>query len=399
MKRVFILLLSLAFVSSIAEAQWVQTTNGIGSDKYVYCSTAYGNNVYAGTNTGIYLSSDGGNNWAQSGLDTMYILSLAANANYVFAGTDVYGIYLSTNNGTNWIHTSLNNWTIWSITIAGNSVFAGTQNGGIYRSLNNGTNWSWVGLSNYSIFALAVSGTNVFAGTGGVFISTNNGTNWTATSLNNRTVNSFAITGNNIFAATDSFGVYLSTNAGISWAQTSLNNQFVNELAVIDNNVFAGTGKYPSGAGSVYVSTNNGLSWVQKNEGFAGIPMVNTLQISNGRIFTGTYGLSIWRRDLSELIGIKQISTQIPTAYFLEQNYPNPFNPVTTIRFSVPANSDVQIDVKDITGRAVAILFSGKLNAGSYETDWEAGNNASGIYFVQLTSGNFRDTKKMMFIK
>lgn len=102
------------------------------------------------------------------------------------------------------------------------------------------------------------------------------------------------------------------------------------------------------------------------------------------------------------VIGIQQISTEIPQQFNLSQNYPNPFNPVTKIRFEVPAtgkNNFVTLKIYDITGKEVATLVDNNFSAGIYEADWDAKGFASGVYFYRLTAGEFSDVKKMMLVK
>ncbi len=99
-------------------------------------------------------------------------------------------VYLSTNNGTNWTQTGLNNKTIWSLATLGNNIFAGTDLG-VYLSTNNGTNWTQTAFNHQSLYSLATHGNNIFAGCGidqGVWLSTNNGQNWTQTYFNNLSV-------------------------------------------------------------------------------------------------------------------------------------------------------------------------------------------------------------------
>ncbi|MCX6137898.1 MAG: T9SS type A sorting domain-containing protein [Ignavibacteriales bacterium] len=73
-----------------------------------------------------------------------------------------------------------------------------------------------------------------------------------------------------------------------------------------------------------------------------------------------------------------------PREFFLEQNYPNPFNPATTIRFSISQASIVSLKIFDILGREVATLIDQQAAEGTYETRWDASNNASGVYFARL---------------
>jgi len=244
---------------------------------------------------------------------------------------------------------------------------------------------------------LAVNGNNVFAGTDnyGVYLSTNNGTNWTQTSFNNQSVISLAVNRNNIFAGTyNNNGVYLSTNNGTGWAQTSLNFLRVQSLGVTGNNVFVGTS-----LNGVFVSNNNGGSWTARNEGLNNALNILTLCIFNNYIYAGTYGYGVYRRPLSELVGIEPISNEVPNSFSLSQNYPNPFNPTTNIKFSVPNRSFVKIIIYDALGRKVDEPVNSELNAGTFKVDCSGGNFSSGVYYYQLTSESYKETKRMVLIK
>jgi plastocyanin len=83
----------------------------------------------------------------------------------------------------------------------------------------------------------------------------------------------------------------------------------------------------------------------------------------------------------------------------LEQNYPNPFNPSTRISYSVPTSTFVNLKVFDIIGNEVATLVNKEQPAGSYQIDFDASKLTGGVYFYQLTTNEFVDTKKMILIK
>jgi N-acetylneuraminic acid mutarotase len=88
-----------------------------------------------------------------------------------------------------------------------------------------------------------------------------------------------------------------------------------------------------------------------------------------------------------------------PVTYSLSQNYPNPFNPTTTIKFTLPKSSRVELKVYDIAGKEVANLVNEQRVAGSYQVDFDASNLSSGVYFYRITAGEFTMTKKMLLIK
>jgi len=94
------------------------------------------------------------------------------------------------------------------------------------------------------------------------------------------------------------------------------------------------------------------------------------------------------------------------TSFTLHQNYPNPFNPSTRIKFTIPIvkkNRDeflhTILKVYDTMGNEVTTLINEQLAAGEHEAKFDASNLSSGIYFYQLTAGNFIETKKMILMK
>jgi len=91
--------------------------------------------------------------------------------------------------------------------------------------------------------------------------------------------------------------------------------------------------------------------------------------------------------------------TTIPKNFNLHQNYPNPFNPTTNIRFDMDKSSRVNLSVYDVTGKLVATLVNGKMNAGSHTITWNAQDMASGVYFAKLNSDNFTAIKKMVLVQ
>jgi len=98
-----------------------------------------------------------------------------------------------------------------------------------------------------------------------------------------------------------------------------------------------------------------------------------------------------------------------PTKFALLQNYPNPFNPETWIPFRLAKDTDVTIRIYNTVGKLVRTLQLGKMPAGLYHSKtqaahWDGKNNfgdkvSSGVYFYNLTAGNFSATKKLVILK
>ncbi len=90
----------------------------------------------------------------------------------------------------------------------------------------------------------------------------------------------------------------------------------------------------------------------------------------------------------------------IPKNYSLEQNYPNPFNPITTISFTLPRTSKVNLSIYNELGQEIARLLSDRsLHAGKHTIQFDGSRLATGIYFYQIEAGSFISTRKMALIK
>ncbi len=84
----------------------------------------------------------------------------------------------------------------------------------------------------------------------------------------------------------------------------------------------------------------------------------------------------------------------------LSQNYPNPFNPTTTIKFGLPADTRVTLEVFNITGEKVSTLVSNEMkSAGYYEVQFNGSELSSGVYFYKLLTENGLHINKMMLMK
>lgn len=106
------------------------------------------------------------------------------------------------------------------------------------------------------------------------------------------------------------------------------------------------------------------------------------------------------RAKLDNVIGINNVSSEVPFKFNLEQNFPNPFNPVTKIRFSVPKAANITLEVFDVTGKLIATLARNEaVTAGVKEVEFNAVNLPSGVYFYSIKSGSYTETKKMVLVK
>ncbi len=109
--------------------------------------------------------------------------------------------------------------------------------------------------------------------------------------------------------------------------------------------------------------------------------------------------------ETGDIVSVEQIDNAIPTEFSLEQNYPNPFNPATTIRFGLPSEAIVYLEVYNMLGQRIATLISGEhYAAGMYEAVWDSRDDAgnpvsSGVYIYRISAGDYVNIKKMLLMK
>jgi hypothetical protein len=206
-----------AFRSSDNGTTWVSKSLGL-SNLLGSGILKVGTKLFYVGPTGIFMSTDQGDNWSAAGLSTTDVRCITAINDTLFVGTNGAGIYKSVDWGINWI--PINNGlgastNFRAIESKGNALFAGGQIGtGVYRSTDFGVNWTLLGggLASGSYRGFACNSQLIVAGSfgAGVFYSTDNGDNWTAinTGLTDLTIFDLELNDNFIIAATNTQGVF-----------------------------------------------------------------------------------------------------------------------------------------------------------------------------------------------
>jgi len=110
--------------------------------------------------------------------------------------------------------------------------------------------------------------------------------------------------------------------------------------------------------------------------------------------------VSTWpEHDLFDSLNVIEREENDPGHFELYQNYPNPFNPTTTIVYNLVESVEVELSIHNISGQKITTLVSEEQPAGFHESEWNASQMASGIYFYKLQAGNFCEIKKMILLK
>lgn len=95
-----------------------------------------------------------------------------------------------------------------------------------------------------------------------------------------------------------------------------------------------------------------------------------------------------------------EVQMTMPEAYRLSAAYPNPFNPTTTLGLTLARSQEVEVGVYDVTGRQVAVLFSGVLTAGTlHHLRFEAAGQPSGLYLLRVQGDQFTATRRLILHK
>jgi len=117
------------------------------------------------------------------------------------------------------------------------------------------------------------------------------------------------------------------------------------------------------------------------------------------------YNRAITEREIDSLYdGVVSIPYEdklsIPMSFSLEQNYPNPFNPSTKISWQSPVGSWQTIKLFDVLGREIETIVDGYYEAGPHSTLYIVNSSlSSDVYFYQLITGDFVQTRKMILLR
>jgi hypothetical protein len=417
---------------------------------------------------GMFRSVNGGITWdtintglSMSLLNVHCIAIQPNNANTVYIGTWKDGVYKTTNGGTSWspVNTGLGSADVRSLTIHPTDtsiVYAGTVAAGIFVSTDAGGSWTslntgvslecpqylqpiggvthgasldppprFLGNQDYylapwtSIRSIVIDPSDpskMYAAdyNSGVYASTNSGAEWVEMndSLTMRTVNKLALSadGSVLYAATFGGGVFRlpigqnhppqiavtfpPADSVLDFPQTStidlcvtafdLDNDQLTYAWYLDGGPTGGTSPCTEFIGA-------GLT--------AGYHVIE-VTVSDGNDST----VAMWELDVVLDVEEREDPQALPDTYALDQNYPNPFNPATTITFSLPVRSHVQLVVFNVMGQQVRSLVDGDLPAGEHQFVWNGDSDrgkavASGVYLYRIRADSFQQSRKMLLLK
>ena len=129
------------------------------------------------------------------------------------------------------------------------------------------------------------------------------------------------------------------------------------------------------------------------------IPTFKLLKQSTGEIIVLDGDIPAW--ESNRLFRLSSLSEKVlaPQELSLINAYPNPFNPITTIKFGMPNDMNLSIQIFNLEGRLVDNLFDGFKSSGYHKLEWDGTNHPSGLYFIKIVAGNYVNTQKLMLVK
>lgn len=436
------------YIRKYTDTLWQLRKNGLPDTKIntIFKRGAF---IYAGTDeTGIYYTTNNGINWypANTGLCNSTVYSIEANSDFLYSGAA---------NGLSVYDFNLNKWSnttneipfdgVLSLACKNNRVFAGTTKSGVYFSSNNGTNWSKIS-GNYllsdGVASLAYNGDKLFAAEENVIITNDAGNTWTtAADLSGSYCETIIADSNMIFAGSYFGDLYKSDDNGITWSKISAFGRKLLSMAKKSDNLYVGCEfKNLNDTCRLFYSPDNGISWQDKKLGsllyleiraiavaankiFVGLGLdynvlnntfllysedngnswnnytdnlprinINSLKINGNYLYAATEGKGIWKRPLSDFVGISENSEIVSTVSV----FPNPLADNMHFSYELKKDAKVKLNIFDIAGRLVNTLIDENQTAGKQQLDFDASNLNAGIYYYQLIVGDYISSGKLI---
>ncbi len=366
----------------------------------------------------VYKTTDGGTSWVPqtNGLPANSVYSadmVDANIGYLCINSSNQPIYKTTNGGTNWtsITTPLTGIIKTIQALDANKLFVGAGSGTVrlVKSTDGGANWIPLTLPatiDVSSLDFMDADTGYVCGntTTAVCRTTNGGSTWTFENVHLPTLSAVAVLPNDVVFAMGTYGSILrydphgfvpvellaftssvsGNNVILNWSTaTEVNNRgFEIERALIAES--------PGWQRIGFVPGNGTTSEVR------------SFSYTDQGLNPGGYLYRLKQIDYDGTLKYYdqiQVEISVPFNFTLRQNYPNPFNPNTTISYSVPQNSLVNIKVFNIIGQEVSTLVNEVKPAGNYQMNFDGNGLASGTYLVKMQAGNFNSIIKMTLLK
>ncbi len=327
-----------------------------------------------GKNHSMYKTTDGGAAWAQVNVPTTSDIRAMSFLNDTLGWITPLeeNIYKTTDGGVSWIQ----------------------QNNGLTGNLHN-INVCFTDADNGFVTGIRIIGMDVESY---ILRTTNGGQDWTAdfSYQNQDTDPIFFINQDTGWIGGSNGFLIKTTDGGETWQYHNAGPVYITSLFFNNEH----DGWLTGFDGALYQTIDGGNLWQAHNILVQNLMRsVYFVDEKNGWA-VGDNGTIIHTGEGIIPVEITESSASaVPSEYSLEQNFPNPYNPATTIRFSVPEEVRVTLEVYNILGERIKELKNEVMNPGYYDVVFDGRSLVSGIYFYRIEAGGFVQTRKMVLLR
>ena len=399
--------------------------------------------IFTCANQNVFYSSDHGATWEMrsSGLPNSPIFAMVMNkSKHIYVSTNDGGVYRSKNKARNWsnVGTGLTTLTCWSLITEPSGFLQVGTTAGVFRSRQSTTLLS---LPRDSILFDTVRVGQSMADS---VLVRNMGTETLSISSTQSSISDFTVTPHSVtmpagsemwFHITFSPGSFGPIEGSIVFTSNANTSPDEVYLSGIGKGAFLQFSTKEVSVGTVSVGTFRDTTFLLHNAGNDTLQIVDILSsqpvftvhrgrswlapgdsttdsirfapVHNGEIA----GLLIYQSnatsspDTVRVAGVGDTTTAVMEQtdellqFRLHQNFPNPFNSSTVIRFDIPRDGFVTLQVFNLVGEEVASVLNKTISQGEHSVVWNAEGFPSGVFFYRMRCGSFVETKKLMLIR
>lgn len=411
MKKIIFVFIFLHFSFITTNAQWIRLQSGTNITLSGVSFTNQNTGITVGYRGIILKTTNSGVNWIQQTYgDTLKLNSICMlNSNTCIAAGWMGIIIRTTNSGTEWVKiTSPANMELRDIHFMNENT--GYIVGDIVlKTTNSGYNWQIVNnipplaselydIAFFNISTGFIVGWPYTIGFSTIVRTTNGGDNWILLGgVPGLDANLYGVSfiDINTVIAVGSGLIFKSTNCGITWTYQYTEGYTINKVAFTNLN----TGFAVGSNRRIIKTTNAGINWTVQSSGMSNYHLWSLSIIDSMNGFTVGDSGTILKTTNGGISYIESKKGEILKNFNLYQNYPNPFNTNTIINYKLRIKNYVSLKVFDIKGNLISILYKGKQNPGEYKIVYDGSNLSTGVYFYQLSSENYKQTKKFIILK
>jgi len=148
--------------------------------------------------------------------------------------------------------------------------------------------------------------------------------------------------------------------------------------------------------GRLLVSSNGGSTWEDETGNLPGQPVAVDFCTVDSGLYVCTLNHGVFRRQ--HVVTAVEHEQPGPLQVMLKA-WPNPFNPRVNLSFDMASAGPVKLEIFDARGRTIATLYKGWKDIGVHQLAWDAHGAASGVYMAQITTGEEKQTTRLVLIR